>query len=83
MKNADHSTLIGFAQVAGTLQSGGEADCQQVSGCLISFYQVLISTYQVLVCPYKMILVAFRGSRKRLRSAVNIADLRYKQSLIS
>ena len=30
-----------------------------------------------------MIVVVFRGSRKRLRSAVNIADLRYNQSLTS
>ena len=41
MKNADHATLIGFAQVAGALQPGGEADRQQVYGCLISVYQVV------------------------------------------
>ena len=30
-----------------------------------------------------MILIIFRGSKKRLRSAVNIADLRYNQSMTS
>ena len=74
MKNAHHTTLGGFAQVAWALQSSCEANCQQASE---DTTEGIFNTFLCKRIAFMVIEVVFRGSRKRLRSAVNIADLRY------
>ena len=77
VKDAAHPALAWFAQVVRTVQSCSEANHQQVSvRCFCSDCGAFILFSKYKKSEDCFMIVLLRGSRKRLRSAVNIADLR-------
>ena len=77
VKDAAHPALAWIAQVVRTVQSCSEADHQQVSvRCFCSDCGVFHFPPKYKKSEDCFMILFHRGSRKRLRSAVNIADLR-------
>ena len=77
VKDAAHPALAWIAQVVRTVQSCSEANHQQVSvSCFCPDCGVFHFPSKYKRSEDCFMILFHRGSKKRLRSAVNIADLR-------